>query len=302
MVAVATCEAEPHPYTDPLYREDLLVDELRERGVRVEAVVWDKPGTDWTLYDLILPRATWDYIHTEKTGKFLEWLAHLDKVGAHILNNTDIIRWNIDKHYLLDLARKGVPVPDTVFVNREDSEHTSLLDIMDEQRWEEAFVKPCIAADSFGALKVSREEECEDGNGQKHIEDLLHHHNKDVMIQKFISDVQHKGEWSVIFFNNVFAYGVNKLPALDGANGFGSGFVIVDKCPVPTRVQTTAQNILDAIGGCLLYARVDLMEDGDDVVLGELELIEPSLYFGNVDQSAQKFADVICNELNEINK
>jgi hypothetical protein len=50
-------------------------------------------------------------------------------------------------------------------------------------------------------------------------------------------------------------------------------------------------------GHAPLYARVDLVEpDGAPMVI-ELELVEPELFFGMVDGSAERFARAILNRL-----
>ena len=72
----------------------------------VEAPSWDDPQVDWQRYDLVLPRATWNY--TNDYPKFLRWL---DQVSGDswLLNDAATVRWSTNKRYLLDLIAAGLP-------------------------------------------------------------------------------------------------------------------------------------------------------------------------------------------------
>jgi len=87
-----------------------LLAELARRGVSAEAAVWSDPSVDWSVYDLIVMRSPWDY--SLRLAEFLEWLGSLD--AARVLNPPALIRWNLDKRYLLDLEAHGVAIVPTV--------------------------------------------------------------------------------------------------------------------------------------------------------------------------------------------
>ena len=61
----------------------------------------------------------------------------------------------------------------------------------------------------------------------------------------------------------------------------------------PAGVVEAAQRALSAVEDDLLYARVDLVERPGGVVLMELELIEPTLFFGTSDGSSERFARAV---------
>src|SRR5438034_4786321 len=73
-VALATCAE------IPAGDEDFpgLIDELAMLGISAEAAVWDDPAVDWSCYDLVLPRSTWDY--AERRGAFLAWARSVPRV------------------------------------------------------------------------------------------------------------------------------------------------------------------------------------------------------------------------------
>src|SRR5512140_2843965 len=76
-----------------------LLAELARRGVPAEAVVWHDPGVDWERFGLMVMRSPWDY--SLRTAEFLAWLDSLP--AERVLNPPALIRWNLDKRYLLDL-------------------------------------------------------------------------------------------------------------------------------------------------------------------------------------------------------
>jgi hypothetical protein len=78
--------------------DDLAHAPLAKRGVAVENVPWDRPDVDWTAYDLVVLRSTWDYQHHAE--KFFETLAAIERGGTPLWNGTDIVRWNMPKTYL----------------------------------------------------------------------------------------------------------------------------------------------------------------------------------------------------------
>jgi glutathione synthase/RimK-type ligase-like ATP-grasp enzyme len=57
---------------------------------------------DWTEYDAVVIRSTWDY-HTQ-VALFLEWVAYLEQVGVAVWNRPHVLKWNSDKILLKRLA------------------------------------------------------------------------------------------------------------------------------------------------------------------------------------------------------
>ena len=54
-----------------------------------------------------------------------------------------MVRWNLDKHYLHDLAARGVAVVPWHFL--ECGRRVSLHDLLDDTGWRQAVVKPCVS-------------------------------------------------------------------------------------------------------------------------------------------------------------
>src|SRR5690554_7888486 len=106
LVALMTCSTLPsHEHDDePLHAA------LRERGVTVEQAIWDDRRVDWSSFDAVLIRTTWDY--QEKHKEFLAWAERVAE-QAPLYNPAPIVRWNTHKLYLRELEGLGVPLAPT---------------------------------------------------------------------------------------------------------------------------------------------------------------------------------------------
>ena len=87
---------------------------LAEHGIDAVTAVWSDPDVDWTAFDLVLASGAWGNIH--HVDEFLSWADGVAALGVPVRNTPATLRWNIDKHYLRDLERAGVPTVPTVWV------------------------------------------------------------------------------------------------------------------------------------------------------------------------------------------
>jgi hypothetical protein len=95
-------------YTKNVYLEDnLLKDAIEKLNLKVERKSWDDPNFDWSSTRFVIFRTTWDYF--DRFTEFSDWLNAVSQQTT-LLNSENIIRWNIDKHYLQDLQEKGVHI------------------------------------------------------------------------------------------------------------------------------------------------------------------------------------------------
>ena len=90
-----------------------LLGALRAAGADVHVVDWDDDSVDWARFDLALLRSTWDA--SIRLAEFLAWSERVAKLTT-LLNPLAVICWNTDKRYMRDLARAGVPIVPTQFV------------------------------------------------------------------------------------------------------------------------------------------------------------------------------------------
>ena len=111
MATIAFVSAAAQP---PFNADDALaIAPLEALGHRIVPWVWDAGPLPSTI-DAVVVRACWDY-HRKVAG-FRAWLDALEQRAVTVINPAPLLRWNLDKLYLRELAAAGVPIPRTVFV------------------------------------------------------------------------------------------------------------------------------------------------------------------------------------------
>ncbi|EAQ6027803.1 hypothetical protein AC007_26580, partial [Salmonella enterica] len=101
---IALCTWSNPAYVDPEPRQ--AAELLRARGHEAEVVVWHD-DVDWSAFDLVVIRSTWDYF--DRLEEFLAWVDRVD-VESRIVNSPKVVRWNVHKGYLAELGAAGVGV------------------------------------------------------------------------------------------------------------------------------------------------------------------------------------------------
>jgi hypothetical protein len=119
---------------------------LEAQGAAVEPVVWNDPGVDWSTFDAVLMRSIWDY--HEHYEDFLAWLARLDACGVPTINCTELLRWNSNKRYLLQLPPLGVDIVPTQIVQAGD-----LVDAVLAMRDHDVVIKPTVSASAWCTVR-----------------------------------------------------------------------------------------------------------------------------------------------------
>ena len=273
-----------HHLPDLTADDRLAVAALAQRGVSVTPTVWNDDSVDWPTFDAVVVRSTWDY--HKHSQEFRAWIERLAVAGARLWNPASVLRWNMHKTYLQALERDGVPVVPTAWL-RQGSAATLRL-VLDERGWQEVVIKPAISATAFRTWRVSMAE-ASDAHGR--LMELLD--AGDVMVQPFMREIQSEGEWSMIFFSGTFSHAVRKRPR-DSDFRVQAEFGGTEAAETPSSdVLAAASRVLATVREPWLYARVDGVETARGFVLGELEMLEPSLYLGAHAEAPERFADAI---------
>ena len=257
-------------------------------GASAGIVDWDDAEVDWARFDLALLRSAWDY--TERLPQFLAWVEHT-AARTLLINPVPVVRWNSDKHYLLELARAQLPVVPTRIAEAGSSAPPVLEEFLAQHAGAELVVKPAVGAGSRDARRHSRS----DIDGiLTHMQPLLAA-GRSVMLQPYLASVDRNGETGLMFIDGRFSHAIRKGPLLPaGAPATAALFAAEDIRPrVPGADElAVAERVMAQLHfETLLYGRVDLIRDeaGRPCVL-ELELTEPSLYLTYEPGSAQRFA------------
>jgi glutathione synthase/RimK-type ligase-like ATP-grasp enzyme len=283
-VALVTCrEALGIDYDMPL-----LLEAVRATGIVVDEVCWDDESIDWSTYNHIVIRSTWDY--HRRYDEFMQWVRAVGAVST-ISNSVDVITWNTDKHYLAEVAEMGLPVVPTVFI---EPGHDDWLDQVRELLTKgDVVVKPAISAGSNDTERHSNID-----TAQKHVSDLLSA-QRSVMLQPYMADVDVESETGLVFIDSKFSHAFAKGPLLAQAKNMSGGLYAEEEIGVrqPTAEQLLigerAVKWLTSRFGKLLYARVDLLPTAQGPVIIEIELAEPSLYLLLHPQAATQLAEAI---------
>lgn len=235
------------------------------RGINLQAVVWDDTRFIIEEFDACVIGTTWDY--TDKAEAFL---AALERFASRrpLFNPLSIVRWNLNKTYLHQLADKGVPTVPTLWRQRADVE--TIERAFDELKVDEIVVKPVVGASAWRQVRMKR------GENLPPSKELP---PADTMIQPFLDTVTTEGEFSFLFFDREFSHCARKIPQVGDyrvQTMFGGHEKVYHPNPGELAV---AERVLAAVDGPLLYARVDMLRlASGELALMELELVEPYLY------------------------
>jgi glutathione synthase/RimK-type ligase-like ATP-grasp enzyme len=117
------------------------------------------------------------------------------------------------------------------------------------------------------------------------------------MLQPFLGEIVSEGELSFIFIDGIFCHAVQKTPAAGDfrvQEGFGGK---VAPFSADDELAKKALRALDAVKEPWLYARVDAVRSGEGLLVTEIELLEPSLYFLQHPPTAARMAVALQKRL-----
>ncbi len=277
-ILFTTCDKWPN-----LSESDALVaDALRALGHHVQPVRWQSDFALFQQSGLMICRSHWDY-HYDIKG-FMAWLDRLEAEALPVYNPVELIRWNLDKRYLLDLQAEGVIIPLTDVLAVTDNPQA----IYEKHHWERAVIKPIAGASGHLVERVARD-------ALTDWQTLVRSQrpNDEWLVQEFLPEIQ-RGEWSLIFIGGDFSHAVLKRPQA-GEFRIHSQYRGQHSRESPAnQIVAQAQAVLHTLPTMPLYARVDGVVQGiDQFCLIELEINEPALYFQHAPEQAQMLATAI---------
>ena len=255
-----------------LTEDNLLKTELEKLGLRVIKKAWNSLDFNWSETKFAIFRSTWDYF--DKFRDFKTWLEKV-KEETTFINSYELINWNLDKKYLIELNKKGVNIPTSEIITKEDN--LTLESLFKKHDFSEAIIKPTISGAARETYKISKNNFHE---YEKKFFDLKS--KEDLIFQEFLSNIISKGEISLIFIGENYTHAVKKI-AKEGdfrvQDDHGGSVEVYDASKEEILF---AQNCLAKCPILPLYSRVDIIYDNEnEISLGEIELIEPELWFRN---------------------
>lgn len=287
-VALASC----HPFPPVPDDEGPLRDALRARGLAVSEPAWDDAGVDWSAFTACLIRTTWDYM--ERREEYLAWTRAVSD-RTRLFHPPGVVAWNTHKSYLRDLEAAGAPLADSLWLMRGAA--PDLATIVQERGWQTAMIKPLVGATARNTLRAGRDEL---DAAQSQLSAWLS--VEDMMVQEYLPAVESEGELSVVMIDGRITHGVRKVP-VTGDYRVQDDFGACDELWDPgARERMLARDIEAAarrlLGVDLLYARIDFLRGTSGaVVLNELEVVEPALFFRHEPAAAEALADALLARL-----
>ncbi|TVZ59945.1 hypothetical protein NA63_2488 [Flavobacteriaceae bacterium MAR_2010_105] len=270
------------------YEDDLVKQALDSLGIKTLRLAWDDPNFDWSTTKAVLFRTTWDYF--DRFEEFSNWLTQVSKL-TRLINSENLIRWNIDKHYLQDLKTNGVNIAETYFIEKKDTR--SLKDIHHHLGWMETVLKPCVSGAARHTYKLNEKTI----GAHEHIHRELIE-KEAMMLQPFQFNIVSLGEISMMVFNGQFTHAIlKKAKAGDFRVQDDFGGSVHPYSPSKAEIEFS-EHAVKACPELPIYARVDIFTaNNGEIALFELELIEPELWFRNHPEAASVLAKAIKEQL-----
>ncbi len=287
--------------------DQFAVNTLRARGHDVLPVQWGAPVASLGDVDLIVVRSPWDYMDTpENTARFFAWIESLEQAGVTVANPSCFMRWLLDKHYLADLAKQGVSVIPTRYLDLNAS--LALASVFDAMG---AFIlKPCVSAAGVGLYFIDSRQ-----TAQRYQHDVTQSlATRTYMLQAFVPEIVTRGEWSLIFISGKYSHAVHKLPApnevmVHAERGGSLNLNVMPPASVidfATAAYEKMLAVFHVYSGLsydkqeILYLRMDVIESASGPVLLECEGVEPELFFRALPASTGQFAagiESLCQDV-----
>lgn len=262
--------------------DQLLLAGMQSAGHEVHYSVWSDPSAHWQSYDLICIRSPWDYY--KKRNAFLAWAL---KVQAQLINPYSIVSWNSSKTYLLEIKTK-VSSLQTVVESKLDRALTSCTEMLEVHN--KVIIKPLVSGSSFKTYVIEKSD-----NPKSKIKSILE--GSECMIQEYVDSVETDGEVSIVFFNienkYTYSHSIIKKPAAGDFRVQAEFGGSVEAFQPTEACMEVATQCLNAIPEKVLYARIDLIDWKNKPKVGEIELIEPELFFRTNSKAAGLFCKAI---------
>ena len=278
-IALASCADLPGWEID----DAPLIESLKAKGVDVHQPAWTDE-INWENFDATIIRTTWDYHHN--IDAFLDWVGRVPR----LFNNAEIIKWNANKSYLKEMESKGAVIAPTAWIPANAI--SCIKEIMNEFDTSYGFIKPQIGACASDTFRFKLDDY---DKAQSFLNERV---CMEMMVQPYIESVETIGELTAIYFAGSFSHGVQKIPVKGdyrvqddfGAKDMPYAFA-EDEVALMDELLTLVPQYQS-----LLYARFDFLKSKEGtLLLNELELIEPSMFFRHCLHSPHLFADAIIS-------
>ena len=286
----ATVDSPPFPGDLQFFQKS-----MESAGIRYDVQAWDDPDVKWERYTHVIITSVIEY-HCN-IDQFLKWVSDMKVLmmnrSTKMWNSPEVIVWNHNKKYLLELQAKNIQIPATLLVEDVKEDLSLWLErrLGMFERNGRVVVKDIIGA-AGTSVWVSNLIRTKDGTYAMPPSDLKRlsqqiQVSNGVLIQEYLPTILDEGEWSLIYFNNMFSHAVLKKPSGYSCDKleirvhctYGGTFQPVEQKHVPLEVLQFGDRVMSLFSEPLLHARVDILnsQDGEPCLL-EFEVLDPCLY------------------------
>lgn len=293
-LTVGIVVTDSYPEQDPDQDTGPLLAALHARGVRAQAVVWHDGTVDWASFALLLLRSPWDY--PERLAELDAWLAAAG-AATTVLNDPALVRWNLDKRYLDQLAGLGVAVVPTTYGSAMAQVRDDLAAAGPDAR---VVLKPTVSAGArdTGLFRA-------DDPAALTLAASILAAGGEVMVQPEVPELSAGHEKAVYVIGGRVTHAIAKGALLADGGGLRGGVYVENpvRVPVSAAEERFAAQVLAAVGQATglaapLYARVDLVDSAAfGLVLLEAELFEPALNLHVAPEVADVVAEAVVARL-----
>lgn len=259
---------------------------LHDEGIHATPTPWTAHVGDAAgLRDFaqVLPLLVWSY-HLDH-ARWLEACATWRCASVPMANPAEVLAWNSDKRYLIELSARGVAIPHTVWTPEPSC--AQLEQAFADTGADELIVKPSVSGGAWKTQRVRR-----DGIDEAVAAAVG---GGDMLVQPCLPTIASEGETSLLYFGGELSHVVNKRPVPGDfrvQETFGGQYTLLQE--PPAGALELAERTLAAIDAPLLYARIDVVPDADGRwLLMEAELIEPDFYLGVDPRRGAAFAQAL---------
>ncbi|GAD99013.1 hypothetical protein AOR_1_1788174 [Paecilomyces variotii No. 5] len=282
------------------WSNEMLPTQLSERGALVIVKCWTDEDSISAILDSDLATFLWaeDYVqHPVEFEKFLKnakAAIEAKERGATspcVMNHIDLVQWNMDKKYLLDMQDAGFDIPTTEIVDVEQFASTTAL----HQRLQgfrssgPIVLKPSVSASSNNTRLIA-DISALSSDDVAYLEACIKGDLRSALVIQQFEPTIATGEYSFVFIGEQLSHVVLKAPKSGEFRcqpSFGGRISRKPVEEIEERTLSAVNSVFDFLKtrfgkgptGELGYVRIDgLVTDDRAFVLMEIEAIEPSLY------------------------
>lgn len=275
----------------------LLEKALKQRGISSTIVNWEDPTIDWSEAPLSISRTTSSYVFNPEA--FFNWAKKVEKTST-LWNTSQTMEWNHHKRYLIELQKKGIPMPETMLFPQNSE--LSISEIKEMIPWDDFVIKPCLGVGSGGLKRFNKEST----ELEKHFRELnkVGFHTEyswggvdfipcDTLVQPYLPEITEVGEASLLFYGGEFSHSVIKKVKSGDYRAHPVWGAEVSNYVASDMEIELGYRVLDVSGYPTEFARLDMIPARSGPVLIEVELIDPFMFFDHVPNTENAYANHI---------